>query len=329
MPDGGGHCDDIFTCRFCLQHNVVIDPKSGIVCSDCGAVLDFCVLVSAYSSNVLDGMLPDIKKKTYKHIFYWNERMAQFRMEEPLIPEDHVVRLADSYIQLVRDGEIKGGCTLQKGDVKKVIVHSGLPTSKYLEKYLSISYILTGIMPYKEKPSLDLIGRMSEDFIALVSLFEMNNRFGRHSMINYNLLIRQLLLRHGGEEYVHLFPELKTRSKLNKAMEIYDDMWMQILESQIISTLGCIRSREDRLKNAGLDKSEIVPRITSRVHLKRKYASIGDRDTAKHRRLSRGEADNALHCHMRGSLRLPEAEGQDKETGIQEGSTGPVHIRAQ
>lgn len=289
MPDnGGGHCNDIFTCQYCLQHNVVIDSKSGIICRDCGIVLDSCILLSPFSSSVLDSLLPEVKKKTYKHIFYWNERMAQFRMEEPLIPEDHVLRLADSYGELVRDGEIgPPGRTLQKGEVKKVIVHAYLPTSKYLEKYLSISYILTGIMPYKEKPSLDLISRMSEDFVALVSLFEMNNRFGRHSMINYNLLIRQLLLRHGGDEYVHLFPELKTRSKLNKAMEIYDNMWMQILETQIISSLGYVKNREQRAKDAELDKREIVPRITSRVHLKRKYTSlVGDRDTAKHRRIS-------------------------------------------
>jgi hypothetical protein len=282
------NADDIFTCSYCGGFNIIAD-KSGFVCTDrkCGATMDFgCMLMAGNTVNVLDGFIREVKKGTYKHIFYWNERMAQFRMEEPLICEDHVIRLADSFDQLVRDGKITiGTFGIEKEQVKMVIVHAGLKTSKYLEKYLSISYILTGIMPYKEKPSFELINRMTEDFATLVGLFLMNSRFGRHSMISYNLIIRKLLSRHGGEEYIHCFPVLKTPSKRNKVMDIYQNMWLQILESEIISTLGRMLLKEKKLEDAQVDKTEIAPRITTKSHLKRRYTNLGVGHPAKRRRL--------------------------------------------
>lgn len=279
--------DDLFTCPNCFGHRIIVD-KLGLVCSDCGCTRDYgSMLVSGYgTSNLIDTIAPPSRKGTYKACFYWNERMAQFLMREPRITEEDTIRLADSFIQLERDGKIERGDGeyLKKTEVKKVIVNAGMPTSKFLEKYLSIGYILTGVMPYENPPSEELIKKMTDDFNSLLALFQFNNRFGRNSMINYNLLIRELLKRHGGGEYVHLFPELKTRTKLNKAMEIYNAMWMQILESEIISTLGELTVSEPKIQNAKLDRREIAPRITSKSHLKRKYVDlIGVGNPKKHR----------------------------------------------
>lgn len=281
--------DDIFVCDYCGSFRMVVD-KTGMVCTNCGCTMDFgCIFVSGFRHTcVLDCLLPEVKKKTYKHLFYLNERLAQFLMEEPLISKEVCDKLTDSFIELEKDGKIdrNPGEYLKKSEVKKVIVHAKLPTSKYLEKYLSIGFILTGVMPYDKRPPFELISSIRRDFITLVILFFQNERFGRHSMINYNLVIRELLKRHGGHEYVHLFPELKTKSKLNKAMEIYNTLWEQIMESEIISTLGQIKIKEAQLENAQMDRREIAPRITTRSHLKRKYADIGTCYPAKNRRLS-------------------------------------------
>jgi hypothetical protein len=284
-----GFVDDMFFCPSCLGNNIVVE-RHGLVCRNCGSTRDYgsILVCGSGSSGVLDSMLPIYRKNTYKARFYWNERMAQFLMREPLITPDDADALVDSFGQLERDGKIerRDGEYLKKSEVKKVINHAHLKTSKFLEKYLSIGFILTGVMPYEKPPSEELIRKMTDDFVSLLCLFQYNDRFGRHSMINYNLLIRELLARHGGSEYIHLFPELKTKTKLNKCMEIYHSMWMQILESEIISTLGLMKIKAPLLEDAQLDKREIAPRITAKSHLKRKYVDLRDGHTTKHCRLS-------------------------------------------
>lgn len=278
--DESASTEDIVFCGSCgVGKRVVL--KEGVVCTSCGVVSDYgsLFLPSGSSLHVFDCVFanPANEKKTYKHVFYWNERMAQFRMEEPPICEEHQERLREAYYRLLRDREIDGpaaGGFIGKPTVKRIIVAAQLTTNKYLEKYLSIGYMLTGVMPYESKPSFDLINSMTRDFCVMIKLFFCNERFGRHAMINYNLIIRETLKRNGGAEYVCLFPELKTKNKLNRAMQIYESMWYQMMEASLISALS-EELRFRKIENAKTDREEIVPRITSRSHLKRKYVQLG------------------------------------------------------
>lgn len=282
---------DLFHCDTCQSRSKIV-LKDGIVCTTCGVVSDCgsMFLSNGTSLHVIDCIFGDTgsEKKTYKHVFYWNERMAQFRMEEPPICSEHQEALCRSYYDMCRSNQLHGGNTfLTKYEVKRVILHARLTTNKYLEKYLSIGYMLTGIMPYESKPSFELINSMTRDFTVMIKLFFHNQRFGRHAMINYNLIIRETLKRNGGEEYVRLFPELKTKNKLNRAMQIYEAMWFQMIEASLISAINQ-ELRFKKLEDAKADKKEIAPRITRRSHLKRKYVDYsGSSYSKRHRKIPR------------------------------------------
>jgi hypothetical protein len=204
-------------------------------------------------------------------------------MEEPLISLDISVALMQAYYQITdgRDRDPSQG-PMTKNEVKNVIIKAGLKTEKYLEKYLSIGYILTNIMPYENKPSRELIMRMTADFELFLNVFFINNRFGRHSVINYNLIIRESLKRNGALEYVHLFPELKTKSKLIKAMEIHNEIWGQVITTFIYASFREILLEErDEEYEKTIDKGHVMPRITTTSHLKRKYVDLGTNDTER------------------------------------------------
>jgi hypothetical protein len=284
-----------FSCRHCPDGGNIVITRESMVCSSCGILPDFYQLFASGPDNrAVDLMLPSIRRKTYKHIFYWNERMAQFRMVEPRISEEAERSLVTAYFTITagRDRDNAQG-PMTKNEVKEVILKAGLETVKYLEKYLSIGYMLTGIMPYDPPPSIELIQKMTDDFILFLNIFFMNDRFGRHSVINYNLIIRESLKRHEARDYVHLFPELKTKAKLVKAMEIHNEIWGQVIVTSILASFREIlleerrRDNTDKYEDEELYKEEeIAPRITARSHLKRKYVDLGSHNTKRYCKVS-------------------------------------------
>jgi hypothetical protein len=276
-------------CAECPDGGNLVITREFVVCSKCGVVPDVSQLFSSGADpRSIDLIIPSVRKKTYKHIFYWNERMAQFRMVEPRISEKAARSLVTAYYEITgdRNREASQG-PMTKNEVKEVILRAGLKTVKYLEKYLSSGFILTGIMPYENYPPIELIQAMTEDFLLFLNIFFMNDKFGRHSVINYNLIIRESLKRHGAKEYVHLFPELKTKAKLVKAMEIHNEIWGQVVVSSILASFREILCEERHEEYEKADQEAIVPRITATSHLKRKYVDLGGDNTERHCKIPR------------------------------------------
>ena len=203
-------------CRRCCSHNIGPDGNNGeIVCYSCGLVAR-----QIYENEITNMEL--FTQKTYKRIFYFNERCKRWLCTEPRIEEDIIFLLEDEYHsnRYKYDPLSKETISILLRSVtlpyyyqhkfrslkfKKNLMTKKRFHDKYFEKWKTIIFILTKKQPII--PSTDLVNCMKRLFRATQLPFEYYRHDvkcdGRrncegyfdcwHNYMNYDWLIRKLL----------------------------------------------------------------------------------------------------------------------------------------
>lgn len=204
-------------CRRCCSHNIGPDRYEGeIVCYDCG-------LVSRQTYEYEIASMDIFTAKTYKRIFYFNERCKRWLCTEPCIEKDIIFLLEDEY-----HSHRSRYDPLSKEKISKLLRSVDLPMyyqhkfrslkfkknlltkkrfhDKYYEKWKTIISILTSTIPVI--PSTSLVNCMKRLFRSTQLPFEYYRHDERcdgrrnceryfkcwHNYINYDWLMRKLLM---------------------------------------------------------------------------------------------------------------------------------------
>lgn len=206
-------------CKRCLGNRLGDNFSGDFVCFDCG-------LVQGASDYQDAPEFAYFKEKTYKRIFYFNERCSRWMCDEPKIDEDTwrlIYSAATNYVQKKR----RNASSLTREDVNKILRSVEITPEfalkkksqkfkctlmtkkrfydKYSEKWKMIIWKLTGDMPVF--PSKELVDKMKHLFLACQKPFNLYRHEpccdGRyrcdhwfqcwHNFINYDFIFRKLL----------------------------------------------------------------------------------------------------------------------------------------
>ncbi|MGB0548745.1 MAG: hypothetical protein ACPGR8_06385 [Limisphaerales bacterium] len=228
------HCDNCGNVR-----SFASDYRSGDrYCTVCGLVLGRVMVVSNGYKSVFDShgnirvgargadmftrgqVLLDSgahhvrrsKSAPYKRATYFAERITQWCQREPRI--DWKVRLTID--RAYRAGRYAARYVLTKRDVRAIVRDAAAQTQtprfvdKYLEKWLTIRYILTGEPSYGYYFGDVIAPYLKEMFAKLQQPFEqtVRTRRKRYSFISYNFVFRRLFDLLGFPEFGEDFPPL-------------------------------------------------------------------------------------------------------------------------
>ena len=203
-------------CGRCCSHNIGNDRNEGeVVCYDCGLVIR-----KTYQYEITNMDMFTIK--TYKRIFYFNERCKRWLCTEPRIEPDIIFLLEDEYhahkhkyvplckekiSRLLRSVELPMYYQRKFQSLKfnKNLLTKKRFHDKYYEKWKTIIAFLTGIPPII--PSTAMVDCMKRVFRATQLPFEYHRHDPRcdgrrncenyfscwHNYMNYDWLMRKLL----------------------------------------------------------------------------------------------------------------------------------------
>lgn len=199
------------SCHDCGSANIEWDDRSSeLVCGDCGLVaervFDLTEQVTGGGrwragpappptlgrcnsrKHVQHGSSP------YNALFYFNERMSQYNLDSPRIPDEDWYRLEEAYYHrhggdrtLARD--VSERPRLCKQAVYALCRSVGL--TKYADRWLAIRYELTG-----ERPPLlsaDVVGKMRLYFKSYLRVYYAHRPKNRKHRLSYNFVIAKLL----------------------------------------------------------------------------------------------------------------------------------------
>lgn len=224
-------------CKRCLSNRLGDNFGGDFVCYDCG-------LVQGCSDFVDQPQFAYFREKTYKRIFYFNERCSRWMCNEPKIDKETwsvIHRAAIAYIQKHRTT----ANSLTRIDVQKILRSVEITKEfaklkksqkfkcsdmtkkrffdKYSEKWKTIIWKLTGQRPIF--PSKPLVDKMKHLFLACQKPFSIyrhetccDGRFRCdhwfqcwHNFINYDFVFRKLLqvceLKFGFQNVYKLFKD--------------------------------------------------------------------------------------------------------------------------
>jgi len=204
-------------CKRCLSNRLGDNLSGDFVCFDCG-------LVQGLADFQDQPEFAYYREKTYKRIFYFNERCSRWMCNEPKIDPD-AWRLIYTSAKTFLEGR-RGG-TITREDVNEILrlveitpetarkmksekFKCTLMTKKrfydkYSEKWKTIAWKLTGQRPVF--PSKELVDKMKHLFLACQKPFSIYRHEsgcdGRHrcdhwfqcwhNFINYDFVFRKLL----------------------------------------------------------------------------------------------------------------------------------------
>lgn len=167
---------------------------SDTVCTQCGTVLCLNELVYNY-----DHSHSTVATANNSQINYFKERLSQWCMREPSIPLADRVRLRDTFNRGTYDR------MLPKHEVRRLIIDSGLAPKKYVEKWLTIRYMLgAAVHPYPDTDALpnELLYMFKKILWAWkIFIARHPKSVKRRSLLNYNFLIHMFLLQIDVEAY--------------------------------------------------------------------------------------------------------------------------------
>lgn len=155
----------------------------------------------------------------YKRQTYFSERVSQWRMQEPDIDEDDWLAIETTFFagKFTTDGKIT------KEDVRSVLraVDNKLEgerprfVRKYLEKFLTIRYRLSGLPSYGRHADGQIVFELKNLFAQLQVPFDrlVRHRGTRYSFPNYNFVFRRCFDLLGCNNYNIDFPPLKSYKK--------------------------------------------------------------------------------------------------------------------
>jgi hypothetical protein len=233
-----------------------------MVCVGCGLVLADDAYRIDVSTPAHGQTVSWHKASSYKYIFHWNERMAQLNCTDPDIPEAFWVCILRGWTMY---GYQWRGGRLNKNRIRKLLeLVDSSPwcknhlkklgpkkanislKKKYLERWVTIIYRLTGIRP--PPMTSEFIVEMEKRLFMLCYHFQFvrhaeecdgngwkcHHKYAcRHNLPNYNFMMRQFILDiyHSDKvkwawikKYLRYLPTLKTESRKRKLIEIWNKL---------------------------------------------------------------------------------------------------------
>lgn len=171
-----------------------------------------------------------VQSAPYSEATYLNERIAQWRHEEPPIPYKDTQRIIAAY---------PGGSTVSKDQIRQLLagidkdrVERGKKPRfirKYLEKWLTIRYELTGWRSRGYYASQLLVQAIRKRFAELLPCFKRRIKGnGRYSIININFLFRRIFDLEDAAWFAPDFPPLKTDSKRKKLVQMWTEICLEL-----------------------------------------------------------------------------------------------------
>lgn len=235
-------------CLRCSHNVLVITEERRCVCTNCGAINDYAFETS--------GFLQKAMRDSYKRITHLNERISQWFMVEPPMPDP----LYELFENAAFEPTFPNFEDFSKEDVRAVCKSIKVPPdlqeeyrsqkfkkkpllnlNRFVEKWITLRWKLSGVRP----ATIDSNGleQLRTLFNAIQMPFECVRHKPqcdgkirkchkvykcRHNFINYNFTIIKLLRRILKDdelvdrEYVPLFPQLKSKSKLRQLQQLWD-----------------------------------------------------------------------------------------------------------
>jgi len=213
--------------------------------SDCPAYRDVfdaqghrIAYIRGKQSDRLGNGLPNLAQSSasalYTHPTYLNERLGQWRQLEPPISLKDRGAIMYAYWGSSQRPAIEN-LTTTKAEIRRLLValdkqrvaRGKKPRfiRKYLEKWLTIRYILTGHASRGTVAPDWLVREIQTRFERNLASFKTDIKGrGRYSIINLNFVIRRILDLVGMRWYAVDFPPLKTESKRKRLVQ----MWVTV-----------------------------------------------------------------------------------------------------
>lgn len=179
-------------------------------CNHCGAVQS-----SGYGKSASDYWVRR-SSSNYRRIHHWHERISQLCLLESPIPDEHLLQIAERLL----DGT---HAVIDKCVIRGVL--RSLNMQLYIEKWLSIVWRITGIMP--PRPGPVLLMQLDSMFQELQQPFAAQRPEGRKNFLNYNYVLCRLFQKLKCPQFSMFFPTIKSKQKL----AILDDTWNAMVSS--------------------------------------------------------------------------------------------------
>lgn len=217
----------------------------------------------------------------YKRRTYCNERLSQWRRQEPPVPPMHMLEIKLTY---VHDTDFDTDYLLTKEDISVILSkckahYGGFPYgTKYLEKWISIRHELQGIKGSAHSCTDMHVHEIRDKFIKVEKAFTqlLSHVKSRRSMISYNFVFRRIFDLMGHPEWGLDFPVLKNS---HKRVEV-TAYWLHILH---YLTWPYINSDEDNFgeERGGVNYDSVFKRYGA---ISREWNDRGNRTTKKRKR---------------------------------------------
>jgi predicted RNA-binding Zn-ribbon protein involved in translation (DUF1610 family) len=210
-----------FRCGGPLRINTT---ESVVICPQCGTATTW-MEGSTRNLNYHEQMEYGSKRQyTYKRLSHLIETLNAVQgKENTSIPAD----VMEAMHQEIKKNRMSVA-DLQPRHIRQFLKRRGMP--KLYEHTATILGLLQG---RSQKIPEHIERELKNRFLALQKPFQRvceddTANTSRRNMLRYNYIIYKLLqMIPGGEEYLHLFPLLKSRTKLKE----HDDMWKKLIDA--------------------------------------------------------------------------------------------------
>lgn len=206
------------TCTKCHGRLVHDASESTLVCTTCGSTSQF--LESSLRNMTYSDQLDASNKRafTYKRISHFIETLSSAQGKQRSSVPDNVIAAVQQEIKKHRLTEE----TVTGEHVRQFLKRIGQP--KYYESSRYIVNTIRGRNDY-EIPR-DVEEKLVRMFVKIQASFERLGVKGRTNFLRYTYVIYKMLELLGETEYMHLFPLLKSSSKIAQ----HDVIWRTICE---------------------------------------------------------------------------------------------------
>jgi hypothetical protein len=245
---------DPWTCPTCYTYRdpVLVTAEGDSVCTGCGLVLEHHLVGDSFGDRA---RCKRYHYPGYKHVFHFNERVANLACDDPTIPPDVFELVEMAYWD---DSQRRGSSDLWYDDVRRILRSVEVPyevrekyrgkrykmlpltdlDQKFSERWLTIRYRLTGKGPPDVPPCVRR--GIQVLFLGILPPFsyirhrpgcdgrgKCHKQFGcSYKLPPYNFIIKELLYVFGGRDLMEAYsPYLlhtTSTSSLNKIRMLWD-----------------------------------------------------------------------------------------------------------
>jgi uncharacterized Zn finger protein (UPF0148 family) len=211
----GGSTETSGICESCKIPLVCLQQDGIIICQQCGYQE---LLLVEQNRPIL--RMPSAKEAShfsYKRINHFKEWIAQIQGKESTdIPED----VFEHILAEIRKEKIYEPKTITYTKMREILKR--LRINKYYEHIAYIIHRITGTQPPHFTPELE--DKLCAMFKEIQGPFLKHCPPSRKNFLSYSYVLRKLMEQLGMEEYIDLFPLLRSREKLYIQDQIYSNI---------------------------------------------------------------------------------------------------------